>query len=115
MDKQSVLEVLVRCVVKGQSAGVYSIKDSSGLYDIILHLRGVKKSDTIKEDVGFTSLVRAVVAAHGRGVYTLEESSVIDKTISWLADEKIIVLEDKLPTIKEEDEGDEEDDGVKEV
>ena len=107
MDKQSALETLIRCVVRGQSQGVFSIKDSSAMYDIILHLRGTKVNETFEENACFSSLVRAVILSHSKGVYSLEESSVIDKTIQFLADEGLVVLDEpqpkKLETIEEEE------------
>jgi hypothetical protein len=97
MNKESALEILIRCVVKGQSNGVFSIRDSSSLYDIILHLRGTKTNDEFVEKDCFMSLTRAVIASHTKGVFALEESSIIDKTIKWLSENDLIDVEDGLP------------------
>jgi hypothetical protein len=96
MDQKTVLELLIRCVVKGQANGVFSIKDASSLYDIILHLKETKVNEEFNEKDCYASLVRAVVLSHSKGVYTLEEASVIDKVIVWLSDNGLVVVQDPL-------------------
>jgi hypothetical protein len=93
LNEKKCLEILVRCIVKGQTKGVFSIKDASLLYKIINHLSENKKDEELeksgKKNV-YDALGKGVILAHDKGVFTLDESAVIDQIFEWLVENDII-------------------------
>jgi hypothetical protein len=85
ITKKTGVETLIRCIVLGQSKGVFTIKDAAVLYRIVLFLRGGE--DDLDEKKSISLLVGAVTLANSKGCYTLEEVSLIDKVINFLEEE----------------------------
>ncbi len=86
LTKESVTEILIRCVVAGQSKGAYSIKDASFLYKAVTQI----KEDKGRTKENYDALVRAVVVANGKGTYALEEAALIEKVVEFLDKEGMI-------------------------
>ncbi len=101
MDKQltkdSVTEILIRCVVAGQSKGAFSIKDASFLYKVVTQVK--EEGGRTKEN--YDALVRAVVVANGKGTYALEEAALIERVVEFLEKEGMITSTDKPSDTKE--------------
>lgn len=90
LTKDSVTEILIRCVVAGQTKGAYSIKDASFLYKVVNQV----KEEKGKTKENYDALVRAVVVANGKGAYSLEEAALIEKVVEFLDKEGMITSSD---------------------
>lgn len=94
LTKESVNDILVRCITVGQSKGAYSIKDASFLYKVITQIKEDK--GIIKEN--YDALVRAVVVANSKGAYTLEEAALIERVVNFLDKEGMITTDNASST-----------------
>lgn len=96
ITKDSATEVLIRCVVAGQSKGAYSIKDASFLYKVVTQVK--EEKGRTKEN--YDAIVRAVVVANGKGTFGLEEAALIERVVDFLDNENMITS-DKTQDAKE--------------